>query len=604
MSKQKSPLNRIVKRYVTVVVTLLLALFFMFADALWPLEYRVQDFVFQEAGVLHPDIFVIGIDEYALETFGPFGQWTRELMAEAISILNRYEDARPTVIAVDVLYAEPSIRYPEYDQALIDAVREGGNVVLPSNARVGIDRDALTQQNVILDVVLPFGELSTYAHYGLVNAGADRDAVIRHAPLWQEFEGRRYYSFPLTIARLFAEYHGYEINESFIADNPVTYIRYTGLPGNPGDFWMYSFADIFEDWFDPAGLADAIVLIGPYAMGMMDDHPVSIQHDVNMYGVEIHANVVQAILENALKQSASPVIAVLIPVILLVLGMFIMELVDKIYISLGLLVVGVGYFFLAQHIYSQGYVLPILAPLLALILVFLYQLIYAYVLGSVEKSRMRNIFKKYVDPKLVDVLIQSGEADSDAVGKKKDIAVLFVDVRGFTPMTEKLRAEPEKIVSILNEYLELTSSAVFDNGGSVDKFIGDATMALFNGFVPLDDHVFAAAKAAWDMVQKAEAVNQSILKQHGVEIGFGIGLHCGEAIVGNLGPSFRKDYTAIGDAVNTAARLESNAQKSQVLMSEDVFNIIKDRVTAESLGAIPLKGKSEEMEIYSLTGIK
>ena len=600
---KKLSTNRMIKRYVTVAVTLLLALFFLFADMLWHMEYRVQDMTFQRAGVLHPSIYIIGIDEYALETFGPFGQWTRQLMADAINILNRYEDARPAVIGVDILYAEPSIRYPEYDQALLEAVM-AGNVVLPSNARVGIDRDALTGQNVILDVLLPFGELANYAAYGLVNAGADRDAVIRHAPLWQEFEGRRYYSFPVTIARMYAEFWGYEINENFIERNSVTYIRYTGMPGNPGDFWQFSFADIFEEWFDPAWLDGAIVLIGPYAMGMMDDHPVSIRHDVNMYGVEIHANVLQAILDDALKQSASPLVSVIIPVILLILGMLVMELIDKLYISVGLLLAGIGYFFLAQHIYNQGYVLPVLAPLLALVLVFLYQLIYAYVLGSVEKSRMRNIFKKYVDPKLVDVLIQSGEADSDEVGKKKDIAVLFVDVRGFTPMTEKLKSEPEKIVAILNEYLELTSSAVFDNGGSVDKFIGDATMALFNGFVPLEDHVFAAAKSAWDMVQKAEAVNKSILRQYGVEIGFGIGLHCGEAIVGNLGPSFRKDYTAIGDAVNTAARLESNAQKSQVLLSYDVYQVIKDRITVECLGAIPLKGKAEDMQVYSLTGIK
>jgi len=129
-------------------------------------------------------------------------------------------------------------------------------------------------------------------------------------------------------------------------------------------------------------------------------------------------------------------------------------------------------------------------------------------------------------------------------------------------------------------------------------------MALFNGFVPLDDHVFAAAKAAWDMVQKAESVNQSILRQFGVEVGFGVGLHCGEAIVGNLGPSFRKDYTAIGDTVNTAARLESNAQKSQVLISDDVYQIIRERIEAAPLEPMQLKGKSEAVKVHALMGIK
>ena len=199
--------------------------------------------------------------------------------------------------------------------------------------------------------------------------------------------------------------------------------------------------------------------------------------------------------------------------------------------------------------------------------------------------------------------METGEANSDEVGVLKDIAVLFVDIRGFTPMTEALKGYPGLIVKILNEYLELTSSAVFNNGGSVDKFIGDATMALFNGFVPLDDYVYKAVKAAWDIVQGATEVNASIKEKYGVDVGFGVGVNCGDAIVGNLGPSFRKDYTAIGDTVNTAARLESNAKRSEVLISKNVYELVKDRVKAVSVGEIPLKGKSEKLEVFSVTEV-
>ncbi|MCL2456314.1 MAG: adenylate/guanylate cyclase domain-containing protein, partial [Defluviitaleaceae bacterium] len=139
--------------------------------------------------------------------------------------------------------------------------------------------------------------------------------------------------------------------------------------------------------------------------------------------------------------------------------------------------------------------------------------------------------------------------------------------------------------------------------GSVDKFIGDATMALFNGFVPQDDYEFRAVKAAWEIVEGATDVNASIKEKYGVDVGFGVGVNSGEAIVGNLGPSFRKDYTAIGDVVNTAARLESNSKRSQVLISGHLYEKVKDRVSAESIGAIPLKGKSEQLEVYAVTGI-
>ena len=228
----------------------------------------------------------------------------------------------------------------------------------------------------------------------------------------------------------------------------------------------------------------------------------------------------------------------------------------------------------------------------------------AYLENKERMTRLRNVFNKYVDPKLVDILIESDEAEMDEVGKKKHIAVLFVDVRGFTPMSEAMRDTPETIVHTLNEYLELTSTAIFDNGGSVDKFVGDSTMALFNGFVPLEDYIYKAVKSAWDIVKGATKLNESIKEKYNVDIGFGVGVHCGEAIVGNLGPSFRKDYTAIGDMVNTAARIESNAGHEQVFVSRDVYEAVKDRVTAESIGAIPLKGKSIPLEVFSVTNVR
>ena len=171
-------------------------------------------------------------------------------------------------------------------------------------------------------------------------------------------------------------------------------------------------------------------------------------------------------------------------------------------------------------------------------------------------------------------------------------------------MSEALKDEPEVVVKILNEYLELTSTSVFNNDGSVDKFMGDATMALFNGFFHTDDYVFKAVKAAWDMVQGAAKVNASIKEKYDVDVGFGIGVNCGDAIVGNLGPSFRKDYTAIGDTVNTTSRLQNNAKRSEILISRDVYDIIKDRVEVVSMGTIPLKGKSIELEVFSVKSIK
>ncbi|MCL2221642.1 MAG: adenylate/guanylate cyclase domain-containing protein [Oscillospiraceae bacterium] len=594
--------NKTVKRIVDIGVAVVLILVLVASGLLTMMEYRVQDAVFQNPVSLHPDIIVIGVDEYALYELGPW-PWPREVMAEAINILNSDEYMRPSVIAIDVLFTEPSRFYPEGDRALTEAARNSDNVVLASTVHIGIDRDTLSLEPVVLSHQAPFPELEPYVEHGLINGIVDRDGVIRNAILWEYFEGEKLYSFAVVTMM---KYLGITEPSDFVQENPNMFIRYAGLPGidgHYGDFFWFSFAEIFHEDFDPAWLDGAIVLIGPYAVGMRDHFPVPILHGAHMYGVEIHANVLQQLLDGAYKLRVSAWMSGLIIALLIIMSVGFVSFVDlDIRIVLGIFaVVGLCYYFAALFVYSNHYyVLPILAPLVGLVVVFIYQMIYGYVLHAIEKNKLRGTFKKYVDPKLVDALIESGEADSDGVGKKKHIAVVFVDVRGFTPMTEKFRDTPELIVETLNEYLELTSSSVFNNGGSVDKFIGDATMALFNGFVPLEDHIFKAVKAAWDMVQGAAAVNESVREKYGIDIGFGIGVHCGDAIVGNLGPSFRKDYTAIGDAVNTAARLESNAKRSQVLISSDVYGLLSDRIKAESIGEIPLKGKSVPLEIFEL----
>jgi len=588
-----------IKKLVSILAAAALFVIFYF-NPFSLLEYRLQDAAYQQYGLRHPDIMIVGIDEFTLEEFGLFGNWSRQRMAEAINILNSDPDPfnRPAAIAIDILFTEQGLA--EVDDVLVDAVRDSNNVVLASLFDVGIDRATLSLEPVILNHLRPIPGLLPYVQYGPVNGTTDADGVKRSAMLREIFQGQVVYSFPVMIARTYADFWGFNLEADFLNTHFETYIRYTDVPGT---FFDLSFADIFEPWFDPAMYAGAIVMIGPYASAMMDHYAVPIYHGETMHGVEIHANVVQMLLDGVFKQHVSEWVGLLIVAAVLVLAMAIGELLD-IRIALAIFVVmGIGYYFAATWMYGQGHVMPLLTPLLVLAVVFLYQLVYEYVLQAREKGRLRSTFKKYVDPKLVDKLVESGEADSDEVGRKKHIAVLFVDVRGFTPMTEALRDTPEKVVEILNEYLELTSSAVFNNGGSVDKFIGDATMALFNGFVPQDDYIYKAVKAAWDMVLGAEAVNKSIKDRLGIDIGFGVGVHCGEAIVGNLGPSFRKDYTAIGDTVNTAARLESSSARSQVLISEDVYRALGRRINAESIGEVRLKGKAEPMEVYKLTEV-
>ena len=588
-----------VKKWVSIAAAGVLLLLLAFINPFWMLEYRIEDMSFQRPGMPNPNIIVVGIDDITLAELGPLHQWSRTGIAQAIQTLNRYDDYRPAVIAIDLLFTERSL-IPEIDIVLAEAAAEANNVLVASRLEMGFDFEALSLEIVPLRHQRPFDKLLPYVEHGLINGIIDRDGFVRNASLYQHFQGQRLYSFPVMAAKMYLG----TSSIPFLETHSKSYIRYTGLPGYPGDFFELSFSGIFEENFDPSWMAGAIVLIGPYAAGMMDHFPVPIKHGAFMFGVEIHANVIQMILEENFTVPAPDWVRLLIIALMLILGMILGELLDIRLTMVLFLLLGAGYYVLAQAIFHKGYLLPIFIPLLALGMIFIYQLVYGYILHMLEKLHIRSIFKKYVDPKLADKLLDDMQANINAVGVKRHIAVLFVDVRGFTPMTEALRDTPEQIVEILNEYLELTSRSVFDNGGSVDKFIGDATMALFNGFVPLDDYVYKAVKTAWDMVQGAAALNASIKERFGVDVGFGVGIHCGEAIVGNLGPAFRKDYTAIGDAVNTAARLESNAKPSQVIISKDVYSQIASQIEVQPLGEIQLKGKSEPMEVFALTGIK
>jgi len=252
-------------------------------------------------------------------------------------------------------------------------------------------------------------------------------------------------------------------------------------------------------------------------------------------------------------------------------------------------------------LYHNGWYMTLLPLPVVFVLAYAYAIIMHYLAAHMDKKRISDAFKKYVAPQVVDEVAKQGNYELKLGGQKKDIAVLFVDIRGFTPMSESL--QPEQVVEILNEYLALTTGAIFKNGGTLDKFIGDATMAVFNSPFDLDDYVFRAVCTAWDIAAGSKKIEKMFIERFGKTVSYGIGVNCGDAVIGNIGCDFRMDYTAIGDTVNTAARLESNAKAGQILISEYVYERVKDRVEVNEIGEIPLKGKSKGVMVYEVTEV-
>jgi adenylate cyclase len=216
-----------------------------------------------------------------------------------------------------------------------------------------------------------------------------------------------------------------------------------------------------------------------------------------------------------------------------------------------------------------------------------------------EKQRIRRLFQRYVAPKVVERLIEGIEQVALG-GKRQVVTILFADIRGFTSFSEARR--PEELVEILNHHLSLAAQAVLEQEGTLDKFMGDAVMALFNAPLPQPDHTLRA-------VQAALAMQQAIAAYHGeldseAQLSFGVGINVGEAVVGNVGTAELMNYTAIGDAVNLAKGLQENAEGGQILLSQSAHQAVKEHVRVRALEPIKVKGRSGIEPAYEVVGLK
>jgi len=203
---------------------------------------------------------------------------------------------------------------------------------------------------------------------------------------------------------------------------------------------------------------------------------------------------------------------------------------------------------------------------------------------------------------VVDDIITKGGGVLALGGEKKPITVLFSDIRGFTPLAEK--ETPETIVSLLNEYFSAMSEVIFSFEGTIDKFIGDAIMALWGAPLDVKDPVLKCVKAALKMKERLVTLNAKWAQEGKPQIQVGYGINTGECIVGNIGSEKRMDYTAIGDMVNTTARVEGESGGNQILITESVLAAVGDQLETKKLDPVQVKGKSHKIAVFEVTGLK
>ncbi len=552
-------------------------------------------------------IKIVMIDSDTVEKLGDYQDWSRSKTAEFIEILNCVPKDAPNVIGLDLLYSEKK----DYkgDKMLKEICKKYDNICIGTPAVIQKNEPTIkeaevfdfiedTEPVIVSDVILPYQDLLPYTITGVTNiAKYSVDGYIRNAVANITIDDIEMDSFPVAIYKMYRDSIGepyslpkLDIDRSFAFNYSKRSTDYT----------VYSFYDVLTGEVPASTFRNSIVLVGDDTKGERT-YKVPNQRNTEMTEIEVHANILEALMTQKTGLHVSRTF------LAFYYGIFVGAFFIVISFSGGLRTIIEATLLLAVQMLGccilnkLGYYVPVLIPIIFVIGITVMNLGVNYIRAKRERAVLEGVFKKYVDEQVVNEIVKEGGIEAKIGVIRKDIAVLFVDLRGFTTLSESL--EPEQVVDILNSYLSLVANAVAKNGGTLDKFIGDAAMAVFNSPADIEDYVFRAICTAWDIRDSASGLDQKYKGKYGKSVTFGIGVHCGEAVIGNIGCASRMDYTAIGDTVNTASRLEGIAASGQILISSEVRERIKDRIKTVFTGEISLKGKKEKVSVYEVKGI-
>jgi adenylate cyclase len=595
-------------------------------------DQRYSDIRFRIRGEVkpNPQVAIVAIDEKSINELGRW-PWSRYTLATLVNGLISYN---PKVIAFDVTFSEPES--PGADGVLGMALGRNGRVILGYFFRNDTSQEPAPQsleqvKRSSIRLIRSIGEprpdpLWRFPHaelnvpqigekadgFGFFNVLSDEDGIVRRAQLLIEYKNDIYPSLNLEGIRRFLggdvllSLAPYGVEGIYIGKRRIPVdekgqllVNYYGPTGTVP---TYSVVDVLSGRVPKEGLKDKLVFVGATEIGIYDARATPFSPVFP--GVEIHATVAGNILDgrflikNNLTRGLDMVLVLIFPLLLAFLLIHAQS-------TFG----GLGIFFVFMSIHALlNYLL--FNPL-NLLLGFLYpglSLTLAYVLFEgyrnlvVERRNryLRMAFSTYVSPELVSAIIQ----DPDKLklgGEKRRISVLFSDIRGFTSLSEKI--PPETIVTLLNEYLSPMTQIVMGERGTLDKYIGDAIMAIFGAPLDVPDHSRRACQAALYMIEKLEKLNLDWEKKRWPHISIGIGINTGEAIVGNMGANVRFEYTAIGDTVNLASRLEglNKLYGTDIIVSKSTLdNLDPSEFLFRELDLVQVKGKERPIPIFEL----
>jgi len=599
-------------------------------------------------------VAIVDIDEVSLAKLGQW-PWPRTRIADMVTNLTKLG---AVVIAFDVIFAEPDRLNPDVaadtfrnlddetkarlralpsnDQVLADAMR---------HSRVVLGESGITQVLTELDKSLPVTGLAMLgedpqrsmfkypgllrntpvleqaaAGRGVFTINPERDGIVRRVPIIMQAQGVTMPSLSFEILRVVSG------SDTIFIKSEKTLIKSVGVKGFQvptdvnGQLWVHfakpdpslyaSAVDVLEGRVAPEKIRGKLVLIGTSAVGLNDIKTTPVSEA--MVGVEIHAQLLEAALTGSilsqpfygpwLEFAAALLLGLLVIALAPLFGPVSLVAVGAVFATL---LVGTSWYFYTQ----QKLLIDFTYPLLSTTAIYLTLIFTSFVREQRQRRQIRSAFSQYLSPAYVEQLAQSPEK-LVLGGEQREMTIMFADTRGFTSISETYKDDPQGLTALMNRFLTPLTDAILERKGTIDKYMGDAVMALWNA--PLDDkqHQLNACEAAVDMLERAEKldkVREEEAREGGyahIPLNIGIGLNTGVCVVGNMGSDKKFNYSVFGDSVNLASRLEGQSKQYgfPIIVGSNTALAVKDRFAILELDFIMVKGKKEPEVIYAIAG--
>ena len=605
-------MNKILTHWTLAFVTLAAIMLWGLKDPFVKETARLKSFDLiqkYDKPTMSEDVVIVEIDEKSIEQNGQW-PWKRTVLADVIW---RLREAGAGIIVLPILFSEEDRLGGDMDlaQALVQngiviaqtgTTQTNKNAVPRGVAKIGDPLPWLFEWPGMLGPIPLLGD--NVDGVGVVNTSPEIDGVVRRLPLLMRVGKDVYPSVALEVIRVAVGDPSYQVKAS---EGGVIALRVPKFKTIKTDqyarIWLrwnkeFPTLSITDDFSSVSGKT---VIIGNTAQGISTiiatpngEEYSHIAMAVSLQTVINGENIERLDTATFLEYVAAGLLAV---IIILLAGFAPYWLVGAVLLTVWSGTAYGAYFYFVKHLqlWDASWII------LVTTITGFHAVFNRFVKEFGLKQQIKKQFEHYLDPGMVKKL-QKDPSLLKLGGETRNMTFLFCDIRGFTPISEKYKGNPEGLTKLINRFLTRMTDVIIENGGTIDKFMGDCIMAFWNAPIEDPDHEQHAVQAAIDMQRELSKLNVQLAAEELPTIAIGIGINTGEALVGNMGSDQRFDYSVIGDAVNLAARLESSSKTlgKTVVVGEKTYNAAKYDYNFDYIDSITVKGKTESVKVYTI----